>query len=64
MARRMDATLKRYADGGYCLSLPDGSEYEADTQAEAFTFARAEGVTRIYSAVKADQFVLLSREDF
>ena len=65
MAQRQDAKLARYpgADGGYLLSLPDGSEYEADTQIEAFSFARAEGVTRIYSAVNPSQYVLLCRED-
>lgn len=63
MATRKDATLTRYEDGGYCLRLQDGSEYEADTQLEAFQFARSENVTRICSAAKPDQFVLLSRED-
>lgn len=63
MATRKDATLERYQAGGYILRLSDGSEYEADSQVEAFAFARAEGVTRIYSTVKPDQFVQLSREE-
>ncbi len=63
MATRKDATLTRYEAGGYLLSMADGSEYEADTQAEAFQFARAEGCTRVCSSVKAGQFVLLCRED-
>ena len=63
MAKRKDATLTKYAEGGYLLAMADGSEYEADTQIEAFKFARAEGVTRICSAVRADNFVLLCRED-
>lgn len=63
MATRKDATLERYEAGGYCLRLPDGSEYEADTQAEAFSFAREEGCTRIYSTAKPDLYVILTRED-
>lgn len=63
MAQRKDATLTRYPAGGYLLRMPDGSEYEADTQAEAFSFARDEGVTRVYSAVNPENYVLLCRED-
>ncbi len=63
MGARKDATLTRYTQGGYLLTLPDGSEYEADTQVEAFAFARGEGVTRVYSVVNPAQFVQLSRED-
>ena len=63
MSARKEATLTRYPQGGYLLKMADGSEYEADTQSEAFSFARGEGVTRVYSVVNPTQFVQLSRED-
>ena len=63
MTERADAKLTRYQEGGYLLTLPDGSEYEVDTQAEAFKVARDEGATRIYSTVKPGQFVQLVIED-
>lgn len=63
MAQRKDATITHYPQGGYLLTLPDGSEYEADTVPEAMAFARSENVTRVYSAAKPGQFVQLTRED-
>jgi hypothetical protein len=64
MAKRMDATIKSYGPGmGYCMTLANGSEYEADTVKEAMTFARDEGATRVYSAAKPSAYVLLCRED-
>ena len=62
MATRKDAKITQYAEGGYVICIPsDCCEYEADTVGEAFSFARGEGVTRVYSA--GGKFVLLSKED-
>ena len=63
MGKRMDATITRYPKGGYCLDMPDGSQYESDTVKEAMSFAHAEGVTRVYSSARLGQFVILGRED-
>lgn len=60
MAPRKDAILTSYTGGGYLLSLPDGSEFEADTTREAISFAHGEGCTRVYSS---GRFVLIGRED-
>ena len=57
MTIRKDAKLKKYENGGYCLELADGSEYEADTVQDAMRFAYLEGYTRVYSAAKPDNFV-------
>lgn len=37
------AFLKQYPEGGFILTMPDGSEYEADTKQDAYAFAHAEG---------------------
>ncbi len=61
--KRKNAIIEKYAAGGWCITLPDGSQFEADTAGEAINFAYGEGATRVYSKGFYDKYILIGKED-